>query len=176
MTQSVELILDRDSEAAVVAQWQVLSDAGLASSVRSTPSPDHRPHITLYAAEAIPVQADERLPTICSGLDLRLRIGGLLVFGPRRERCVLARQVVASAELLDLQAAIADACGAMASDHFAPGGWTPHVTLAPRMPTDQLSAAASALESSLTDLEVVVRGCRRWDGDRRVSWSLVTGE
>lgn len=176
MTQSVELIFDEASEAAVIGQWQVLSDAGLASALRATPSPDHRPHITLYAADAIPVRADEHLPAICSGLDLRLRIGGLIVFGPRRGKCVLARQVVASLELLELQADIADECGVAVSDHSTPGGWTPHVTLAPRMPTDQLTAAASALESSLTDLDVAVRECRRWDGDRRVSWSLVTGE
>jgi 2'-5' RNA ligase len=171
VTQSVELTLDADTDRSVREAWARLAAAGLPTEQRSTPSPSHRPHVTLFAADRLDPAADAALPDLVAGLDLRLRLGALLAFGPRRGSVVLARQVVVDRSLLDLQTAVAALCGADPDGHFGPGRWTPHVTLARRVPVDRLSAVVQAL-GDLPELAAVSRGCRRWDGEQRVSWEL----
>ncbi len=171
MAQSVELIFDPATENALRVQWDRLAGAGLPSSWRPQPDPHHRPHLTLYAAEAISAEAEERLPTLFAELDLTLRIGGLTIFGPRHGQVILVRLVVPSAELLVLQSRTATLCGANTRGQFGAGGWTPHVTLARRMRVDQVGAAIGVLGESAAELTGVVRHCRRWDGERRtVRW------
>jgi len=170
VAQSIELILDPVAEAAVIAQWQVLADAGLPTSLRPEPGPHHRPHVTLYAADALPDGVEDGLPAVVADLDLRVRVGSLMIFGPRRGSCVLTRQVVPSVELLDLQAGVAELCRADRSGSFGPGRWSPHITLARRMPAAQIGAAVTALADSGRELESQVRQCRRWDGRRRTAW------
>ena len=172
MTQSVELTLDAGADAAVRAQWTRLAEAGLPSEQRAVPSPSHRPHVTLFAADALPVEADEQLPALVAGLDLPLRLGGVLLFGPRRGSYVLARQVVVNAPLLALQTAVAGLCAADPEGHFGPGRWTPHVTLARGVPVDPVEDVLAAL-GSLPEVAAVSRGCRRWDSERRETWELV---
>ena len=48
-----------------------------------------------------------RLPSIVSGIDLTVRVGAVMIFGPRNGSCILVRQVLASVELLELQHRIA---------------------------------------------------------------------
>lgn len=170
MAQSIELILDPVTEAAIIAQWQALADAGLPTSLRREPSPHHRPHITLYAADALPHGVEDRLPGVVADLDLGVRVGALMIFGPRHGSCILTRQVVPSMELLDLQSRVAELCRADPSGSFGPGRWTAHVTIARRMPVGQLGAAVAALADSDRELESRVRRCRRWDGHRRTAW------
>lgn len=172
MTQSVELILDAGTDRVVRDQWALLAEAGLPTEQRSVPSPSHRPHVTLYAAATLDEEADRRLPELFAGLDLRLRLGSVLLFGPRRGQLVLVRQVVPSLELLALQAAVATHCGASPDGQFGPGRWTPHVTLARRVPVAQVGAVLTALGEA-PELDAVSRDCRRWDSDRRETWSLV---
>lgn len=172
MTQSVELTLDAGADAAVRAQWARLAEAGLPTEQRSQPSPSRRPHVTLFAADTLDAGADERLPELFVGLDLELRLGGVLLFGPRRGSYVLARQVVVSAPLLTLQTAVAALCGAGPDGHFGPGRWTPHVTLARRVPADQVEDVLAAL-GGLPEVVAVSRRCRRWDSERRKTWELV---
>jgi 2'-5' RNA ligase len=171
MAQSVELTLGAAAEAQLTAQWARLAAAGLPSSQRPQPSPHHRPHITLYAAEAISPEADAALPGTVAGLDLIVRVGSVMVFGPRRGRYVLVRQVVVSAELLTVQRRVADACGAEPGGQFGPGRWSPHVTLAPRVLAEQVSPALVVLGAE-DELETRVTACRRWDGERRTAWWL----
>lgn len=171
MTQSVELILDAAAETAVREQWARLAGAGLPTEQRKQPSPSHRPHLTLFAADTLPADADARLPEILAGMRLAVRIGSVLLFGPRRGGFVVVRQVVASRELLDLQAQVADACGAAADGQFGPGRWTPHVTLARRVATAQVGPLLTAL-GDLPDLAAVSHRCRRWDSERRETWEL----
>jgi 2'-5' RNA ligase len=171
MTQSVELTLDSRAETAVRAQWAWLAEAGLPTEQRKQPSPSHRPHLTLYAADTLSPDADARLPGVVAGLDLEVRIGSVLLFGPRRGSFIVVRQVVPSAELLELQATVAAVCGARPEGQFGPGRWTPHVTLARRVATDQVSAVLGAL-GDVPDLTALVRHCRRWDSDRRETWEL----
>jgi 2'-5' RNA ligase len=176
VTQSVELLLDEAAERAIREEWAALHEARLPTEQRSSApaaaETSHRPHITLYAGESISRETDAGLSAVVSGLDLTVRLGALTLFGPHRDRYVLVHQVVASTELLELQRRVVTLCGA-GSPHFAPGGWTPHVTLARRLGAQQL---AEVLEV-LAGLEVVgtsarVRRARRWDGDARESWLL----
>ena len=171
MTQSVELLLDAATEAVVLGEWARLAEAGLPTEQRVEPSPTHRPHVTLWAGPTIAPEVDVALPALVAGLELPLLLGSLLVFGPRRGQVVLVRQVVASAALLALQAQVAGRCGTEADSHFAPGRWTPHVTLARRVRVEQLGAVVAALEA-VPDLEAISRTCRRWDGDAKVAWDL----
>ena len=167
MTQSVELLLDPEAEAAVLREWARLAEARLPTEQRAVPSPSHRPHVTLWAGPAIAPEVEAELAGLVAGLDLPVRVGALLVFGPRRGQLVAVRQVVASAALLDLQARVAQRCGVEADSHFAPGDWTPHVTIAHRVPVEGLGALVTAL-GDVPDLRAVVRRCRRWDGDAKI--------
>lgn len=171
MTQSVELLLDRDAEQAVRGLWARLAEADLPTEQRATPSPSHRPHVTLFAGDDLADGADDALPGLLAGLDLPLRLGGLLAFGPRKGSVVLARQVVVDAALLALQTSVAAVCGADPDGHFGPGRWTPHVTLARRVPVAQLSAVVAAL-GELPELTGTSRRCRRWDSVQRETWEL----
>jgi len=169
VTQSVELVLDAAAEAAVRGQWAQLAEAGLPTEQRTQPSASHRPHLTLYAADALDAAADAGLAELVALLPLRVRVGSVLLFGPRRRSFVMVRQVVPSWELLQLQAAVAALCDADPRGQFGAGRWSPHVTLARRVQTDQVGAALQAL-GDLADLEAVALRCRRWDSDRRETW------
>jgi 2'-5' RNA ligase len=171
VTQSVELTLDAEADRAVRDQWALLAEAGLPTEQRTVPSPSHRPHVTLYAGQTLDAEADGRLPELFVGLDLPLRIGSVLLFGPRRGQVVLVRQVVASQELLALQQAVAERCGASPDGQFGPGRWTPHVTLARRVAVGQVGAVLAAL-GEVPELMAVSRDCRRWDSEHRETWSL----
>jgi 2'-5' RNA ligase len=171
VTQSVELLLDVASESAVLGEWARLAEAGLPSEQRVVPSPTHRPHVTLWAGPAISAEVDAALPALVAGLELPLLLGSVLVFGPRRGHVVLVRQVVASAALLELQTQVAERCGTEPDSHFAAGRWSPHVTLAHRVPVEQLGAVVATLEA-VPDLSATSRTCRRWDGDAKVAWDL----
>ena len=175
MAQSVELTLDPVTDLAITEQWRRLAEAGLPSARRPVPSEHHRPHITLFASDAVSPAADQALPALVGELDLRVRVGAVLLFGPRRNAYVFVRQVVPSAELLDLQQRVAELCGANRYGQFGPGRWSPHVTLARRIRTEQI---APALDLVATDdeLDAHVTQCRRWDGDARTAWWLTPPE
>lgn len=73
-------------------------------------------------------------------------------------------------ELLALHADVYRVClphmteGAL--PHADPGKWTPHVTLARRVPQDQLAAAVS-VPGVTRDISARAVGLRHWDGNRR---------
>lgn len=168
MVQSVELLLDDETEQRVVAQWSALADAGLASQARHR-SPSNRPHVTLAAVPELDEAADERVASLLrAALPLPAYVGPVSVFG--QDPVVLVRLVVASRALLDLQAAVAEVVGAPADGVAAPGRWVPHVTLANRMPREQVAAALGLLPRD--DAPVTLAAARRWDGDARRTWLL----
>ena len=171
MTQSVELLLDDASEAAIRDQWDRLGDAGLPTARRREPSPHQAPHVTLWAGDQLSAAADMQLPTLFTDLDAELVIGGVLLFGPRRWGYVLARQVVVPTALAALQQHVVEVCGP-GYGQFGDGRWSPHVTLARRVGVDQVSLALQALAGGPAELTAAVRRARRWDGDRKHAWSL----
>ncbi len=173
MAQSVELLLDEPAEATVRRQWDLLADAGLSSERRSGPEESHRPHLTLFAAEAVPAPAEAELPEVVFDLALDLKLGALMMFGPRRGRFILVRQVTPSVDLLALQSRVASICGAEPDGQFGPGRWSPHVTLARRLTTDRVGVALDALGPTAgTSMRTLVTRCRRWDGTRKTAWLL----
>ncbi|MBA3528226.1 MAG: 2'-5' RNA ligase family protein [Propionibacteriaceae bacterium] len=173
MAQSVELLLDSATEELVHREWVLLKEAGLPTELRSSPAEHHRPHITLFAGSAISEEAEQELPALMVGLDLRVQIGALMFFGPLRQRFVAVHQVVATVELLELQSRVARVCGAEAAGQFAPGRWTSHVTLARRVSSSEVAGMVSALGSAgAVDRVAMVRACRRWDGSTRTAWLL----
>ena len=167
----MELTLDSSAEAALVSQWDRLAAAGLARPKRPEPDGHHLPHITLYAADAIPEAAESALPEIVAGVSLTIHIGALMIFGPRQGECILVRHVSASVELLELQHRVAQACGADPEGQFGPGRWSPHVTLARRVQSDHIGQAVKVL-GSRGELKATIQRCRRWDGRRRTAWWL----
>lgn len=175
MAQSVELLLDAEADAVVRDQWTTLAAAGLPSEDRSGRSDPasrrhHGPHVTLYAADRIRPVAEAALPAAVTALDLEVVIGSVVVFGPRRGRCILVRLAVPSAALLTLQTDVAAICHADPAGQFGPGRWVPHVTLARRVPTEQVGSCLALLGDQ--SLPARLTQCRRWDGDAKTAWLL----
>lgn len=169
MVQSVELLLDDAGEAEVRRQWAELARLGLAAPRGET----HRPHITVAVAREIWPRIDRAL----AGLEfapLPVRLGGLLIFGARRP--ILVRSVIVTEELLDLHRRVDELVGPCPGmpANTRPGAWTPHVTLARRVTTEQLGAAVDAVATD-HEFPAVVVGIRRWDGDARQEHVVVGG-
>lgn len=169
MAQSVELLLDRESEGRVRYEWQALVGAGLPGEWRPA-SPSNRPHITLFAGSSIPDPEPELADLVRSAVGLQVELGALLLFGPRRGSYVAVRQVLPSVELLELQGQVASWCGALHGGQFGPGRWSPHVTLARRVPADDMFMLLRVLSGE--PISATVTGCRRWDGRARREWLL----
>ncbi|MBF4999800.1 2'-5' RNA ligase family protein [Nocardia sp. BSTN01] len=168
MVQSVELVLDEAAEAEIRRQWRMLAEAGMHS-----PTPEHRPHITVAVAREIWPRMDRTLAAL-PFRPLPIRLGGLLIFGARHP--ILVRLVVPTEDLLTMQrriAAVVDACPGVPAN-MCPDAWTPHVTLARRLRSEHWPAAIDAVAAE-RDFAATVVGIRRWDGDRRIEWPIAPG-
>jgi hypothetical protein len=66
---------------------------------------------------------------------------------------------------------VAGRCGTEPDSHFAAGRWSPHVTLARRVPVERLGLVVATL-GEVPDVTGTSRTCRRWDGDAKVAWDL----
>lgn len=154
---ALELVPDEAGQALVRAEWQALRDAGLPSQL------DHRgasnaPHVTVVAGPALPPEALDVARVRLGGLlAVRARLSGLLLLGG--ERVTVARSV-------DLDDAVVRR--ALAVRVQVPErqrlGWLPHVTLARRVPREQVPQALDVLAHE--DVEIVLSELRRWDPDR----------
>ena len=173
MAHSIELLLDEGSDQAIRAQWQALADAGLPSQSR-VKSPTNRPHITLLAAGKISGEVDDTLRALADRLPLACVIGAPLVFGGHS--MTLARLIVPSVELLELQAEVYARTGAhLTGDpfgHCRPGHWTAHVTLGRRFGADEIGPALAAVGES-PDVAAHLVGMLRWDSDLRIDQILI---
>jgi 2'-5' RNA ligase len=153
----------------VVEQWGLLREAGLASQARHR-SPSNRPHLTLAAVPALDAAAEDRLAELLrDALPIPAYAGPLGVFG--QGPVVLVRLVVAGRELRELQAAVAEVAGVADDSLGVPDRWVPHVTLAHRMPLEQLSRAVGMLPRE--EEPVLLAAARRWDSEARRTWSPV---
>src|SRR4051812_41528355 len=173
VTQSVELLLDDDLDAAVRAEWDALLAAQLPSQGRHT-GETNRPHITLTIAASVPPYLETALKAELTGqLPVPVRLGGLLIFAGRGGRYVLARSVVVNSDLLELQASCAALFEGLpgTSATLRPGFWTPHVTLARNVPAAAVGTALEVL-GDLLDLAGSGPAVRRWDSERRTAWRV----
>ncbi len=164
MVHSIELVFDRDTEAAIRRIWGDLAAAGIPSQ-----APASRPHMTLVVAERIAPDVEAPLRPVAQRLPLRCAVGASLLFG--RSNAVLARLIVPTAELLALHAEVHRLCGPYLvpgpMPNSLPGQWTAHVTLARRVGGAQLGRALR-LAGRPSEIRGTMAGLRRWDGDKRI--------
>ena len=172
--QSLELLFDPATEAALRSEWTTLADAGLPSSARNL-SPSNRPHVTLAVA---PEGLDRSLPGVRDAvaplLPLPVTLGGLLLF-PSPRGAVLSRPIVATRALLELHAVVVEAVSATASllETARIDAWTPHATIARRLSPEQVGEASGIL--ARRGRSATAQGLRLWDSDTRTV-TLVAGE
>jgi 2'-5' RNA ligase len=163
MVHSIELVFDRDTEAAVRRIWDELAGAGIPSQ-----APASRPHVTLAVAERIDPVVDELLRPVAARLPMKATVGAPILFG--RTNVVFARLIVPTGELLALHAEVHRLCGPHISPapmaNSLPGQWTAHVTLARRVGGPQLGRALR-IGGRPALLEGRFAGLRRWEGDKR---------
>ncbi|HEX5728098.1 2'-5' RNA ligase family protein [Microbacterium sp.] len=153
---SIELLLDPDTEASVRADWDGLAAAGL-SSLAAHRSASNRPHVTLLVRTALEAVSFTEAADL---LPLPILLGAPIVFR-HGDRAVLARQVIPSEQLLRLHRVVHSAAPAGEdAAHTVPGEWTPHVTLARRLPLARLSDALLLLGPAHRGTGVALR---RWD-------------
>jgi 2'-5' RNA ligase len=164
MVHSIELVFDRDTEAAIRHIWAVLATAGIAGQ-----APASRPHVTLAVAERIAADVDELLNPVTQQLPLGCRIGAPVLFG--RANAVFARLVVPTSELLALHAQVHRLClphlTPAPMPNSLPGQWTAHVTMARRVGGDQLGRALR-IAGRPSQIDGGFAGLRRWDGNKKV--------
>jgi 2'-5' RNA ligase len=164
MVHSIELVFDRDTEAAIRHIWADLAAAGIPSQ-----APASRPHVTLAVAERIAPDVDALLSPVAQRLPLGCAVGASLLFG--RSNAVLARLIVPTAEVLALHAEVHRICGRYLTPgpmpNSLPGQWTAHVTLARRVGEAQLGRALR-IAGRPSEIHGSFAGLRRWDGNKRV--------
>jgi 2'-5' RNA ligase len=164
MVHSIELLFDRDTEAAIRRIWDDLAAADIPSQ-----APAGRPHVTLAVAERIAPDVDALLRPVAQQLPLGCAVGASLLFG--RSNAVLARLIVPTAELLTVHAEVHRICGPYlvpgSMPNSLPGQWTAHVTLARRVGGAQLGRALR-IAARPSEIHGTLAGLRRWDGSKRV--------
>lgn len=155
--QALELSFETSSADVVVAQWEALRAAGIPSQA------DHRsmtnaPHVTLVAAVAVEAAAvSTAREAIAPLLPARIEVRGLVLFG-QGPRVTIAHLVEPNASL----AAAAERIRALVPALRHPV-WTPHVTLARRVPRRLLPEALEVLQSTATPRDLVADRLRWWD-------------
>jgi 2'-5' RNA ligase len=168
MVHSIELVFDRDTEAAIRGMWDALATAGIPSQ-----APASRPHVTLVVADRIADDVDELLRPVSAQLPLGCSVGAPVLFG--RANVVFARLVVPTSELLALHAEVHRVClphlkpGPMSNS--LPDQWTAHVTLARRVGGAQLGRALR-VAGRPSQIDGHFAGLRRWDGDKRAEYLI----
>jgi 2'-5' RNA ligase len=168
MVHSIELVFDRDTEAAIRHIWADLAGNGIPSQ-----APASRPHVTLAVAERIDPDVDALLSPLTRRLPLSCAIGSAVLFG--RANVVFARLVVPTTELLALHAEVHRLCHPHMSpgpmSNSLPGQWTAHVTLARRVGGTQLGRALR-IANRPSQIDGRFAGLRRWEGDKRLEHLL----
>ncbi|WP_181313243.1 2'-5' RNA ligase family protein [Nocardioides campestrisoli] len=158
---ALELSFEPTSAAAVVAQWEALKAAGVPSQA------DHRsmtnaPHVTLVAtASALDDTVVENArETIGRLLPALIALRGVVMFG-QGPRVTLAHLVEPDQALADATATIRALAPALRHPV-----WTPHVTVARRVPRRLLPTALEVLHDTDAPRELVCDRLRWWDPER----------
>ncbi|WP_205472454.1 2'-5' RNA ligase family protein [Nocardioides sp. SYSU D00038] len=164
---ALELTPDDAGQTAVRADWQALRDAGLPSQL------DHRgttnePHVTLVATEEPVTPTVRELAAALTRplLPVPAQVAGLVVFGGPRVTLAWALEVPDEVTGLALR------LRAETRGHRH-RGWLPHLTLARRLPREQLEAAVRVLDHGRR--AVSLARLRLWDPDAATITTLVAG-
>lgn len=167
---ALELVLAPGDDTSVRARWQVLEDAGVASSARHRGA-THRPHVTVLGgpppeAAVLRVAAARWAPL----LPLTMPVAGLVLLEGRRP--ALAELLVPSAGAV---AAHAELCTVWLGADNRP--WVPHLTLAPRLDLGDATTALTALaEGGSAPTRARVAVALRWWDPEQGSVHTVTGQ
>lgn len=152
--QSLELLLDDEADALARGLWDRLAEAGIPSQAQHRAA-SNAPHVTLVAARSI------ALPAAAPPLPVPLVLGSPVVLGSGPSRA-LALLVVPTTRLLAVHDGLwATTTPEGATPFSAPGRWTPHVTLARRVPLDLLGPALATLDGAEVTASAI--GLRHWD-------------
>jgi len=155
--QALELSFEPSCASAVVTQWEALRAAGVPSQA------DHRsmtnaPHVTLVAAVGIEQSVVTRACEVIGPLlPLRIEVRGLVFFG-QGPRVTIAHLVEPDRTLAEATSAIR----ALVPTVRHPV-WTPHVTLARRVPRRLVPIALEVLQDAETPRELTCDRLRWWD-------------
>jgi len=148
MALAVCLLLDPPADAVVRRLWARLEEAGVPSLASHTHG-RHVPHLTYASLRSWDLAAVAgRLSALPARPPVQLQLDGLGLF--RRSRCWLAPAL--TPDLEPRQRAVVEAVrttGADLHEHYRPGAWTPHVTLAPRLHLEQLPVVAHVVNDVL---------------------------
>lgn len=155
--QALELSFEPASESAVVAQWEALKAAGIPSQADHK-SMTNAPHVTVAASAGIaPAAVTLARDEIGPLLPARLEVRGLVMFG-HGPRLTIAHLVEPDRTLADAVRRIRDLVPTVRHPV-----WTPHVTLARRVPRRLLPAALEVLEATDSPRELTCDRLRWWD-------------
>ncbi|MDQ7879636.1 2'-5' RNA ligase family protein [Microbacterium sp. QXD-8] len=162
MVFSVELIPDAELDRAVRDDWDRLLGADLPSSGRN-PAPSNRPHMTLAVRDRLDPSA---FAGVADLLPVTLELAGVVLLG-HRDRYVLARHVVVSAQLLAVHRAVAEIAGRPEPRYSNTGTdrWTPHITLARGLTAARLATAMRLVKAP--NIVGQATGARVWDAEAR---------
>ena len=159
MPYAVELALDPASADVVRRVWRELDDAGITYVSRS----GARPHVTLGIWETLDHDGAEAELTrfAAETAPVRLTLASVGLF----PRVAIFFAPTVTAELLQLHAGFHrqfDRLGERSWDHYRPGGWVPHCTLATDLEPDQFGGALAIagrvplpLECRLVEIGIV---------------------
>ena len=171
--RTVELLPDDDVDAAVRESWEHLADAGL-PSLALHEHETNRPHLTLAEADGLPV--DEVRSLLDGSLPVRLSLGAVGIFRTRRGAAVHVVVVPAPA-LVDLHRRVHDLLVEREVDprpHLAPGSWAPHVSLALRVPDDEVGRCLDVVGRGLQGVAGWWTSARSYTSDVRAVRPLVS--
>lgn len=152
---ALELSFDEVSDAAITAQWHALREAGLPSQA------DHKgmtnaPHVTVVAAPQLDPALGADAATRIT-LPTALIVRGLVLFGEGK-RVTVAHLVEPDAELASWAAHLRG----QVPDLRHPV-WTPHVTLARRVPRSKVADVLAVLDEHPPPTTLTATRLRWWD-------------
>lgn len=147
MAYLLEAYLDPESDAKVRHLWRVLNERGMGdSNLRN----DSTPHLTLTTCATLDeAAAQAALALVARRAPIPLSLRGLAIFPG--ERATLYLPAVPSVALLDLQRACAEVAG-----DAVEGRWTPHVSLARRLPSVALPGAVGVLHDQDLTIDATI--------------------
>ena len=149
MIYGAVLTFDEQTEQELRRLWQSTVDAGMPSIL---PSLDYQPHMTLALAETLDVPALRQglMPWLAQQPPVPVQFAALGVFLGDGDGVVMLEPVVNRA-LLDLHEqlyALIHRHSTNIPPYYAPGAWSPHVTVGFRVPKAQIGRQVDVLRDA----------------------------